>query len=425
MTQHGAYSMVLYISKGKQPQLTALLQEIVDNDVETNGIVPFKQITSIHFARFIVLDKSIDVHGKEVGPRLVFTTNYDMPLNKHVQEMVRIAGAGLWRILSMCQNFSSGDYNADILERFLLSQNIPSETFYVGVGYRSVQQIHNENLLRKAINEFAYSQQLHLKKEPALATRQRIIDFVHSRPDLRWAETPEPGPSKGMNYSYYGTLFLVIGLLVIFSPIVIAVAVVWMLIMLVFELTEKQAPNPVTKDQIRTLIARETQMVQAQFSALGNIKPGWFRLITMRFLLRSTDFLAPYIFTKGKLSGIPTVHFARWLLVNEGKQMLFLSNYDGNSENYLRDFINIAAKQLTLLFCLAQGYPKTWFMVFGGAKDAENFMAWARYRQVITNVWYSANKEVSVMNIFQNSKIRNGICGTMTETEAQQWISIL
>src|SRR5450631_244045 len=338
MTQHGAYSIVLYISDGRQPQLASLLQEIVDNDVETNAIVPFKQITSIHFARFILLEKSIDVHGKEVGPRLVFTTNYDMPLNNHVQEVVRIAGPGLWRIFSMCPNFSSGDYNADILERFLLSQNIPSETFYVGVGYRSVQQIHNENLLRKAINEFADSQQLNLQKGPALAARQRIIAFVRSRPDLKWAETPEPGPPRSMKFSYYGTLFLVIGVLIIFSPLVIAVAVVWMLIMLVFELTEKLAPNPVTKDQIRALIARETQMVQAQFSALGNIKPGWFRLITMRFLLRSTDFLAPYIFTKGKLSGIPTVHFARWLLVNEGKQMLFLSNYDGNSENYLRDF---------------------------------------------------------------------------------------
>lgn len=425
MTQHGAYSMVVYISEGKQAQLAALLQEIVDNDVETNPIVPFKLITGIHFARFIFLDESIDVHGKEVASRLVFTTNYDMPLNNHIQEMVRVAGPGLWRIFSMCQNFSSGNYNAEILERFLLSQNIPSETFYVGVGYRSVQQIHNENLLRRAIDEFTDSQLLILQKEPALAVRQRIIDFVRSRSDLKWALTPEPGPTERAKFSYFGLLFLMIGLLVIFSPIVLAVSIIWMIIMLVLELTEKQAPNPVTKDHIRELIARETQMVQAQFSALGNIKPGKFRLITMKFLLRSTDFLAPYIFTKGKLSGIPTVHFARWLLVDEGKQMLFLSNYDGNSENYLRDFINIAAKQLTLLFCLAQGYPKTWLMVFGGAKDAENFMAWARYRQVITNVWYSANKEVSVMNIFQNSKIRNGICGTMTEAEAQKWISTL
>ncbi|HEY4965192.1 MAG TPA: hypothetical protein VII28_02285, partial [Puia sp.] len=92
MMQHGAYSMVLYISEGKQPELTDLLQQIVDNDVETNGIVPFKQITSIHFARFIALGKSIDVHGQEVAPRLVFTTNYDMPLENHIQELVRVAG---------------------------------------------------------------------------------------------------------------------------------------------------------------------------------------------------------------------------------------------------------------------------------------------------------------------------------------------
>ena len=425
MMQHGAYSMVLYISEGKQPELTDLLQQIVDNDVETNGIVPFKQITSIHFARFIALGKSIDVHGQEVAPRLAFTTNYDMPLENHIQELVRVAGPGLWRIFSMCQNFSFGNYNADMLERFLLSQNIPSETFYVGVGYRSVQQIHNENLLRKAINEFADGQRALLQNEPAQATRQRIINFVRSRPDLKWADSPEPGSSRAFTISRYVKLIGIIALLIIFSPIILPFVIIWMLIMLVFEITELQAPNPVTKDQIRALVARETQLVQAQFSALGNIKPGRFRLITMKFLLQSTNFLAPYIFTKGKLSGIPTVHFARWLLVEEGRQMLFLSNYDGNSENYLRDFINIAAKQLTLLFCLAQGYPKTWLMVFGGAKDAENFMAWARYRQVITNVWYSANKEVSVMNIFQNSKIRCGLYGEMTETEAQKWISII
>jgi len=105
--------------------------------------------------------------------------------------------------------------------------------------------------------------------------------------------------------------------------------------------------------------------------------------------------------------------------------MLFLSNYDGNSEDYLLDFIHIAAKQLTLMFCHTQGYPKTRLMVFGGAKDAEGFMAWARYHQIITNVWYSANKAVSVMNIYKNNKIRNGLYGSMTEAEAQKWISII
>jgi len=64
-------------------------------------------------------------------------------------------------------------------------------------------------------------------------------------------------------------------------------------------------------------------------------------------------------------------------------------------------------------------------MLFGGAQNAEGFMAWARYKQIITNVWYSANKQVSVMNIYQNNKIRAGLYGTMTEAQAKKWISII
>lgn len=158
---------------------------------------------------------------------------------------------------------------------------------------------------------------------------------------------------------------------------------------------------------------------------MGNLKPGWIRLQTIRALLKLINFLAPYIFTKGKLSGIPTVHFARWLIINEGNQMVFLSNYDGNSESYLRDFINIAAKSLTLIFSHTVGYPKTWLMLFGGAKDAKTFMEWARCHQMITNVWYSANKDVTVNNIFNNAKIRKGLYSGMTEQEALKWLSLI
>jgi hypothetical protein len=419
-----------------QRELAILLQQI-DAAVDTNDIIPFKQIPGIHFARFVILDKGPDIKGNSIPARLVFTTNYDMPLDAHLRSLVAVAGKGLWRIFSMCEDSPSGTpartgydaatnkYDAATLENFLASHNKKAETFYVGVGYRSVQQIHNEDVLRNAINDFADSNQLNFQRQPALAVRQQIIDFVHSRPELQWARTPETPASAGWNIKFYGQLMLVILLFLLFLPVIIPFVIIWMLIMLGHEMAEKDDPDPVTNAHIRELVNRETQIVQAQFSALGNVKPGKFRLATMLFLLRATDFLAPYLFSKGKLSGIPTVHFARWLIINEGRQMLFLSNYDGNAEDYLRDFIHIAAKQLTLMFCHTQGFPRTRLMVFGGAQDAQGFMDWARYKQIITNVWYSANTEVSVMNIYQNNKIRNGLYGTMTEAEAKKWISII
>lgn len=259
-------------------------------------------------------------------------------------------------------------------------------------------------------------------KDP-LFVRQKIIDFVNTSNELTWAARPHPKPSLSWKILFYGRLALFILVVLLFLPLVLIVVLVWMTVMLIHEVKEKKAVNPITRERIRALTDRETGIVQAQFSALGNLKPGWFRLATVTFLLWLTDFMAPYLFSKGSLSGIPTVHFARWIIINEGRQMIFLSNYDGNSESYLRDFIHIAAKQLTLLFSHSLGYPKTYLMVFEGAKNAKGFMEWARSRQVITNVWYSANKDVSVKNIYNNSKIRDGLYGNMTEKEARKWLS--
>jgi len=197
-----------------------------------------------------------------------------------------------------------------------------------------------------------------------------------------------------------------------------------MIIVLIIESNTKDEKCFIDREHVRELLNNENGIVQNQFSAYGNLKPGFFRLTTLKFILALTDFLAPYIFSKGRLSGIPTVHFARWIILSEGRQMIFLSNYDGNSEGYLRDFINIAAKQLTLIFTHVVGYPKTRLMIFGGAKDAKGFMEWARQNQLITNVWFNAYPDLSVKNIFRNSKIRNGLYGEMNEIQAGNWLKL-
>jgi uncharacterized membrane protein len=424
MTSHGALSVVVNIKPRQEQLLIDTFKQMEKVEVDTNHLVPFRLITTIHFARFVVLQKDEDAKGHAIPARLVFTTNYDLPLENHLQQLVQIAGEGLWQIFSSCEYFPASSYNPESLYGYLQANNQQTETFYVGRGNRSVDQVEKENELRTAIETFIDQEEHSLKGEKPGVVRNKIIEFVSKRPDLAWATTPDPAPSMGWMTSFYGKMIGVILLTLLFSPLILLLVIVWMLIMLVHELREADEPDPVTKEHARELIARETGVVQTQFSALGNIKPGKFRLLTMLFLLRMTNFLAPYLFSKGKLSGIPTVHFARWLIINDGKQMLFLSNFDGNSEGYLRDFIHIAAKQLTLMFCHTVGYPKTRLMVFGGAKDAKGFMDWARNKQIVTNIWYSANKDVTVSNIFHNSKVRDGLYKEMNEAEACKWLQL-
>ncbi|MCW3124251.1 MAG: peroxidase [Flavipsychrobacter sp.] len=424
MTLHGALSIILNIKQGMKPQLIKKLQE-VDNDVNFNSIVPFKKISTIHFARFVVADSDPNPHGAPILDRLVFTTNYDLPEENHINELVKYAGPGLWDIFSMCDGFLTGSYDSKRLADFLHTNSKKSATFYVGVGNRSVTQITQEHKLRNAVQDYLDEHCSELTTKDAATIRKSIVNHVNGMQEFAWARTPEPPASSAYKMTRGLKIAGVLLLLVILSPIIIPFVLIWWLIMLLIEISEKDVPCKLDKAHVRALVEREKAIVQTQFSAVGNVKPGWFRYRTMMFLLTLTDFLAPYLYTKGKLSGIPTVHFARWLIVNEGRQMIFLSNFDGNSEGYLRDFIHIAAKQLTLMFTHTIGYPKTRLMLLGGAKDAKGFMEWAREKQVITNVWYSAYPDVSVKNVFHNSQIRDGFYGDMTEEQARKWLQLL
>jgi hypothetical protein len=426
MTKHGALSVLAHIKPDMKQDVTDLCDQIVSEGVETNSLMPFKKITSIHFARFVVFDESTDALGNNVAPYLIFTTNYDLPYKKHLEELATIAGEGLWKIFSYCEGFpTSNAYDKDKLVQYLTSKTVKNAVFYVGVGYRSVLQIRQENELRNEIENFLDSQQATLSGKGAVYIRKKVIEFVNSNPSLSWAKKRAPKPFILTKLLFYLKFVWVLGVFLILLPIIIPFLIIWLFLILLTEIFEKNISYEIDKNHIRQLVERETSPVQAQFSAMGNIKPGLVRSKTMMFLLNMTNFLAPYIYSKGKLSGIPTVHFARWVIINEGKQMIFLSNYDGNSESYLRDFINIAGKQLSLMFCHTVGYPKTRLMIFGGADDANGFMSWARKFQTVTNIWYTANKEVSVKNIFNNSKIRDGLYGRMNEKEAAHWLSLL
>ncbi len=59
-----------------------------------------------------------------------------------------------------------------------------------------------------------------------------------------------------------------------------------------------------------------------------------FRVI----VFQESNEAARKIFVFGKLGEISTIHFARWISIDHGQRLLFLSNYDGSWTNYLGDF---------------------------------------------------------------------------------------
>jgi len=94
------------------------------------------------------------------------------------------------------------------------------------------------------------------------------------------------------------------------------------------------------KERTARLAAREDQIVQNQMSSVINVKPGLFRSLTLRTVLAFIDLAARVEAVEGRLAGIPSIHFARWVIVDDGRRLVFFSNFDGSWENYLGDFID-------------------------------------------------------------------------------------
>jgi hypothetical protein len=96
-------------------------------------------------------------------------------------------------------------------------------------------------------------------------------------------------------------------------------------------------------------------------------------------------------------------------LIDRGRSLLFLSNYDSSWESYLGDFIDKSAGGLTGIWSNTVGFPRTWYLINGGARYEKDFKAIARTRQVPTNVWYRAYSRLSVEVIDTNSALRSAL----------------
>jgi len=183
-----------------------------------------------------------------------------------------------------------------------------------------------------------------------------------------------------------------------------------------------QVISPVGR--VKSLAEREDEVVQNQLTHLVDIKPQWFRPIALWVVLKTINFFARYVFIRGDLGHIPTIHFARWVII-DGRRLLFFSNYDGSWVNYLGDFIDKAAAGLTAVWSNTEGCPKAEGLVGAGAKDEQRFKSWTRNHQIFTNVWYSAYPELTVDNINNNSFIRIGLTGRLSPRESAEWLSRL
>jgi hypothetical protein len=135
----------------------------------------------------------------------------------------------------------------------------------------------------------------------------------------------------------------------------------------------------------------EDAILQNQLTLVTDVRPEC--LNQLRAVLALIDLYGRRLSAPGSLVGISTIHTVRWTLIDEGRRLLMVSNYDGTWENYIDEFAEMILSGLDALWTSAPDYPRA------GAQDLAALKLFLRAHQAPANAFYSAYPGTSVLNL--------------------------
>lgn len=421
MTTQSALTIVVPVDVEQKPALRALLER-AGTDPAGNNLVPFGRLPGTHFGRLLILDEATDLRGAPIPPTLMLMADVDGPADAYLERLVEVAGSGLDRLFGGCDGYPTGSPGPAERLAFLRAHRGKEGAVYVNTIGRTVEQIRQEAQLREAIERFLDRSRCHLADRGPIAVRNAIRELVANDPELRWARRPAPGLGILERLRAKAHFLAVPLALLPFTPLLLASAPLVAVVLRLHELTDpapRSTPDPAL---VARLAAIEDHVPQNQFSALGFVKPGPFRRLLVNVILFATNYAARHVFNHANLAGIKTIHFARWVYLDDQRRVIFCSNYDGSLESYMDDFIDKVAWGLNATFSNGYGYPRTRWLFFDGARDELAFKQLLRSHQHPTEVWFAAYPNLTARNVENNAQIRAGLYGRMTDAQAEAWL---
>jgi hypothetical protein len=411
------------VRRGQAPALRRLLDDMEAADPTSPDsremLLPF-ELLAVHFARFVVLDETVDLDGSPLPAQLIFMSDVDAPLRRYVTQLAGLAAEGLDRIYAHCEGYPESPSVADRAS-YLKSHRIPAAAVYVNTVGRSLEQIRQEAELREAVEDFLDEPGHEWPGRTASDVRAQVRAFVASRPHLRWALRPAKPPSPVFRLMEALHFLVISAILVVLLPVALVVVPFWLVAIRLQERKEVPSDKVPDPDRLDELLAAEDRFVQNQVSAVGFAKPTLVRAVTMRTALFFIYFGMRHIFNRGVLTGVRTIHFARWVFLDNRRRLIFTSNFDGTMESYMDDFVDMLAWSLNLFASNGVGFPRTRWLIFGGANDEQAYKNYLRNQQVPTQVWYSAYPSLTAVTIANNAAIRAGLSGPDDPAAAEAW----
>jgi len=136
---------------------------------------------------------------------------------------------------------------------------------------------------------------------------------------------------------------------------------------------------------------REDLVAQNELTLVTVVRPG--SADRVRAVLAAIDSYARRLAQPGSLIGVSTIHFVRWLLIDDARRLVLLSDYDNSWESYIDEFAELILSGLDAIWETSYGYPPD------GARDVPALKRFLRAHQVRADVFYSAYPDDTVLNI--------------------------
>jgi hypothetical protein len=188
-----------------------------------------------------------------------------------------------------------------------------------------------------------------------------------------------------------------------------------------YEMAEQFVQKRPEDDAVKRIATSQDFPVLNTMCVSGGLKNGKLRPVIFRLALKAV------VMVRGLLT-IPTVYTARWMALDSGKRLVFVSNFMNFTETYVRDFIDnkSSAQKINLLFGQGSGYPPTkWFLGGGAVDDPNAFLYEVMANHHLTDFWYCPYHQLSIDNITINRKIVSGLNGNFSKKQAIEWLQLL
>jgi len=425
------------VRPGEEKRLRDVLRPIGDdirgrtlNVAAGRPHIDFNRSSRIHFARFAILD---DLDRGPDRKRLLYSSNYDGDLDSHVADLIAIT-SDMDAIWGCCEGYAGrAQFGA-----FVRAHTCEPNAFYIAFRDETVQAIQQAIALRRqvrflldapAAGRLANILPSLSRREPAwvgfvrraIRTAGRSLSAAIAR-SIRAlpivADLLRAIVRCGFKNVYSGTLRIIASLdrYAVFRHVnrltrnqLPPMRSVYSSVVL----DHSSVPVPIVPgDEIPSAqedlspTFREDVVTQNQLTLITVVREG--EADRVRAVMAAIDSYARRLAAPGSLIGISTIHFVRWLVIDDGRRLMMISDYDGSWESYIDEFAELILSGLDAIWETSYGYPPD------GARDLPAFKWFLRSHQVPSEVFYSAYPEETVLNIVNDRALANA-CATMAE----------